>query len=325
MHHPTNGAALAAPVSHLRLAHSMGCALDNPAVHYLLGLSSGSRRTQTYALRIAAKVFGAELGAVDWASITPGQMVALRSFVAEQYSYATANRILAAVRGTMLICVQLGRMTRDHFELCRVKSVRGRRTPAGRALVPEEIEALFRACNGTRGPLGRRHAATLALCYGCGLRRAEATALPVEAYDRGRRMLRVLGKGDVERFVPLPDGSVRALEWWLEARGDAPGFLLCHVSGRSEDAGIAPALPMNESAIYTLLQVLARRARVAHVSPHDLRRTYIGDVLDSGADLATAQSLVGHADPETTARYDRRGLRPLAEAAARLVVPFSAE
>jgi site-specific recombinase XerD len=62
----------------------------------------------------------------------------------------------------------------------------------------------------------------------------------------------------------------------------------------------------------TIADLLERRRLQAGVSlpvrPHDLRRTVIGDLLDNGTDLATAQAIAGHADPRTTSRYDRRAL-----------------
>ena len=78
---------------------------------------------------------------------------------------------------------------------------------------------------------------------------------------------------------------------------------------------------MTDQAVRLILQRRAAQAGVADFTPHDLRRTNITELLDNGADLATVQKLAGHADPATTARYDRRGEQAKKDAAARLEIP----
>ena len=124
-----------------------------------------------------------------------------------------------------------------------------------------------------------RVGALLALLYGCGLRRAE-----VVAFDR-----RPCGA----RWVaPPPGGCARPAA--------VPG-----PQGRAHRAGPR----MSTAAVWSRLQTLAKRAGVQQFSPHDLRRSFVGELLDAGADVVTVQALAGHANVQTTARYDRRGER----------------
>jgi len=66
----------------------------------------------------------------------------------------------------------------------------------------------------------------------------------------------------------------------------------------------------------------AKQAGIAQAAPHDLRRTFISNLLDTNADLLTVQKLVGHADPATTAKYDRRGEAVKRQAVSKLNLPY---
>jgi site-specific recombinase XerD len=292
----------------------------HPVAVYLAGLAPGSRRTQRAALRIIAKIVSsaADETNLPWWALDYAHTMAIRSKLAERFAPATANRMLAALRGVLKASFKLGLVDSDRMiRAGSVDAVRGMRVPKGRALSRGELTALFEVCDAST-PGGARNAALLGLLYGGGLRRAEIVALDVSDYDTKTGRLVVRGKGNKERVAWATNGSRDALDAWLVVRGEEPGPLFLPVS----KGGKIERRRMSDQAIAELVRRLARRAKIAKFSPHDMRRTFIGDLLDGGADLATVQGLAGHASPTTTSRYDRRGERARKKAAELLHVPF---
>jgi len=257
---------------------------------------------------------------LPWGLLDFGHTSAIRSRLAERFAPATANRMLAAMRMVLKSAFKLGLMSSDQMtRACSVDPVRGVRIPKGRALSQGELRALFEVCDpATVG--GARNAALLGLLYAGGLRRAEVVGLDVSDFDPETGIIIIRGKGNKERKGFVTNGSRDALDAWLSLRGDEPGPLFLPVS----QVGAIKRRRMTDGAVAELVRRLARRAKIVRFSPHDMRRTFIGDLLDGGADLATVQGLAGHASPTTTARYDRRGDRVRKKAAELLHVPFVA-
>jgi integrase len=163
-----------------------------------------------------------------------------------------------------------------------------------------------------------RDAAIVAVAYTCGLRRAELVALDLSDFDENVGALKVKGKRNKERTAYAVNGAGAALGDWLKIRGDEPGPLFHPIN----KGGVIQHQRMTTQAIYGLLQKRASQAGVKDLSPHDLRRSFAGDLLDAGADLSIVQKLMGHASPTTTARYDRRPERAKRQAAERLHIPY---
>ena len=114
-----------------------------------------------------------------------------------------------------------------------------------------------------------------------------------------------------------------SLRSWLHARAQAgagasagPLFLPMVKGGRIRLGRL------DSRTVLDIAQKRARQAGVKHLTPHDFRRTMIGDLLDAGADISTVQRLAGHAQVTTTARYDRRGEVAKARAAELLHIPI---
>src|SRR5437867_9597125 len=116
------------------------------------------------------------------------------------------------------------------------------------------------------------------------------------------------------------NGSGEALTAWLAVRGSEQGPLFAPV----DKAGRIVLRRLTPESVFDRLAALARRAGISRFSPHDMRRSFISDLLDNGADLSVVQAMAGHANPATTARYDRRGERAKQRAAGLLVVPYLA-
>jgi site-specific recombinase XerD len=170
---------------------------------------------------------------------------------------------------------------------------RPRRLPDAPKLA--EVERLLDTFDDDE-PLGLRNHALFELVYSCGLRSAEAVGLDLADVDFEQEAVRVRGKGDKERVVPLGEEAAHAVARYLR---DARPALA---------AGACDALFL--SARGRRLDTSVLRRLVPH--PHRLRHAYATHLLEGGADLRTIQELLGHASLSTTQIYshvDARRLR----------------
>ncbi|MBB5083686.1 tyrosine-type recombinase/integrase [Nonomuraea endophytica] len=289
---------------------------------YLASLTSvESRRTMRGCLdRIARLLTGepASTGAGQpWHLLRYEHTVRIRTLLTEQgWSPAYVNKHLVALRRVLKESWRLGQTSAEDFARASdLSPVRQSRLPTGHHVPPEVVGAALSACDDSVA--GVRDAALIAALYSTGCRRAEIAGLELADYDPGARSLRVRGKRDKERMVYLTTDAIGLLERWLAVRGGGPGPLFSPVS----KAGRLRARPLSGQGIADILTRRLGEAGAARRTAHDFRRTFIGELLDAGVDLATAQALVGHSSPATTARYDRRPEKTRREAVDRIKLP----
>jgi len=295
-----------------------------PARVYVAGLAGDGHRTMTGCLEaIAAWVSGgtADIDTLPWANLRFSHTTAIRAALARavtegRYAPATANKHLAALRGTLKAAWRLGLMeTDDYLRSVDLRPISGSRLPAGRNVEQTELAALLAHCQAHDNPAGVRDAAVIGLAYLSGTRRAELVALHLADVDTDPPAIRVVGKGGKQRLVPLSPTVEPLLQAWMAVRGDLPGPLFCPID---RTGNLRHGRMLTGEAIRQILSRRTLAAGLAAISPHDLRRTYAGDLLDAGADLPAVQQLMGHASPSTTSRYDRRGDKARRSAAERL-------
>lgn len=308
----------------------------NPATTYLASLTSEqSRRVMLNALQTVATCLlddGAncveDITHITWQNIRYEHVQIIKARLHERYSPSSTNRMLSALRGVMREAWRLGYIDSDTFQrVLDVANIRAQTLPSGRNLTTGEILSLATVCMTDVYPQrGIRDASIIGILYVCGMRRGEVAKLRYEDYHADEMSLRVNGKGNKQRRVYLNTGASQALEDWLEYRGDEVGamFLPMQKNGtiirQSQPEGLRG---INAQTVYDIIKRRSEQARIQTLSPHDLRRTFVSDLLDRGVDLSTVQKMAGHASLNTTALYDRRDDRSKQVACQKLHFPYT--
>ena len=210
---------------------------------------------------------------------------------------ATRARHLSAVRSFFRWLARRHGVSNPQIRL--LATPRAKR-PLPRALKPEEARDVAENIGEVSDTAATqaRDAALFTLLYGCGLRIAEALALNVADAPRegSTNPLRVVGKGQKERIVPVLPVVRQAVAAWLRfhPRPDPDAPLFLGVRGKRLDAAVAQR---------TLREFRRLSGLPEHATPHALRHSFATHLLAGGADLRSIQELLGHASLSTTQRY----------------------
>ncbi|MFM8872136.1 MAG: tyrosine recombinase [Phycisphaerales bacterium] len=201
-----------------------------------------------------------------------------------------------------------GRIRRDPARLLE-RPTTWKRLPG--TMTPGQMKRLVEAPSPDDGPLWLRDRAMLELMYASGLRASEVGALKLSDFDRDELILKVTGKGNKQRLVPVGKPAVAILERYL---AECRPQLARHDDRRDKFRILLSAhgRPLERVAVWQIVKRAARTAGIQGVHPHLLRHSFATHLVAGGADLRVIQELLGHADIGTTQVYthvDRSHLR----------------
>lgn len=243
---------------------------------------------------------------IDW---THMDLADVRGFLGSLHrgglSASSVNRSLSAAKGFYQYCVRFEYIERSPFLLIRGKS-RGRLLPE--VMSEKEIVKLLSMPNDTYA--GTRDRAILELLYSTGCRVAEVHSMNLRDVVRGKKAVRVTGKGGKERYVFLGGPAREALGMYIGQRRN-------HV--RTEDSDAMRALFLNlkggrltQRGIALIIEKYLVDSGISkRVSPHTFRHSFATHLIDHGADIRMVQEMLGHSSVSTTQIYTHVGLEKL--------------
>ena len=228
----------------------------------------------------------------------------LRAWLAEEHraghARATVARRAAAARAFTAFACRQGWLAADPGSQLGAPKVTKRLPQVlGQAQMLTVLDRPGRHGDPAEAAVDLRDAAIMELLYASGIRVSELCGLDLPDLDRGRRTVRVLGKGDKERVVPVGIPAVRAVDAWLAA---GRGPLASARSGSAIFVGVRGGR-IDPRTVRRVVHGRLAAASVPDTGPHGLRHTAATHLLEGGADLRSVQEMLGHASLSTTQIY----------------------
>ena len=271
--------------------------------HFILHLATERGLSDNYQLstRASLELFAGwaadQKRAAAWSEVTPEAIGDFLGWRKKGGAAAATIKLHAvALRILFRFLVQRKMLERDPTEFLGVPKIE-RYLPE--TLSEPEIARLLSAAGG-KTPLEIRDRAIVELLYASGLRVSELCGARLENLDLDQGFIRVIGKGNKQRLVPVGSGARKALQRYLQAGRPelvgkkTGGEVFLSVRGRK----------LTNQRIWQLLVALGKRAGLdKDIHPHMLRHSFATHLLRGGADLRIIQEMLGHADISTTQIY----------------------
>lgn len=216
---------------------------------------------------------------------------------------SSIQRMLSAARSFYRFLIKNGEATNNPFESVSAPK-HPKKLPA--TLSVDEISGLLADHDGSADEL--RDRAILELLYSSGLRLSELSQLNVDGVDLSQAEVRVVGKGNKERLVPVGSKAVEAISEWLRhrdqlARENESALFVSQRGTRISNRGIQ----------YRIDRWAQKKGLGRRLHPHMLRHSFASHVLESSGDLRSVQEMLGHSDISTTQIYTHLDFQHLSE------------
>lgn len=234
----------------------------------------------------------------------------LQNFAAVIYEFGIASssqaRILCGVRSFFKYLGISGILKDDPSELLEAPTV-GEHLPE--VLSTEEIDRMEAAIDLSKWE-GQRNRAIIEVLFSCGLRVSELVNLKFNDIFEREKFLRIIGKGDKERLVPISDSALHEIQLWLYDRN------LMKIKPGEQDYVFLNrrGAHLTRTMILIMIKRTAEEAGITKtVSPHTLRHSFATELLKGGADLRAIQEMLGHENIKTTQIYTHIDITTLRE------------
>ncbi len=217
--------------------------------------------------------------------------------IAKEVNPRSQSRIISGLKGFFNYLIFEDMRTTNPLELIEAPKI-GRKLPD--TLAVEEIDTLIGAID-LSSPQGERNRAILETLYGCGLRVSELTTLKISDLFFEEGFIKITGKGDKQRFVPIGDHTIKYINLYRKEvrvhqniKAEANDTLFLNRRGNG----------LTRAMIFTIIKQLAEISGIRKtISPHTFRHSFATHLLENGADLRAIQQMLGHESITTTEIY----------------------
>ena len=260
------------------------------------GLSQNSLAAYRRDLLFFARWIFSKSTAVGLMHVDEDVVLAYLDARGDQFDRRSTARAISALRGFYRYQVRVEALADDPMSNVELPKL-GRTLPT--VLTEQDVEALLEAPDIDL-PIGMRDRAMLELLYACGLRVTELVTLETHQVNMRQGVVRLIGKGNKERLVPMGE---EALNWIERYSKEARAELLPNPSSQILFPSTRGNVMARQTFWHRIKRYVVEAGIQVSVSPHTLRHAFATHLLNHGADLRVVQLLLGHSDLSTTQIY----------------------